>query len=175
MKYLNMQERVDFVNAVVDNATQDGVYIPALLDIYFRIQVLIDICGVDFDKIPQEDYARVAYADFLQKYNMDECYDEQLYGLKEACKAEAKRRDNQMLAYLLYQKKSAADELFETLNNYLVKAEQSLDGVDLKELTENIGKLGSLNKEEVTKKTAELIAVDFQKNKGGDGADGGEK
>ena len=33
MKYLNMQERVDFVNAVVDNATQDGVYLPALLSI----------------------------------------------------------------------------------------------------------------------------------------------
>ena len=50
-----------------------------------------------------------------------------------------------------------------------------MDGVDLKELTENLGKLGSLDKEEVTKKTAELIAVDFKKNKGGDGTDGGEK
>lgn len=175
MKYLNMQERVDFVNAVVDNATQDGTFIPALLDIYFRIQVLIDICGVDFDKIPQEDYARVAYEDFFEKYEMDDTSDEQLTGLKEACKAEAKRRDDQMLAYLLYQKKSAADELFETLNNYLLKAEKSLDGVDLKELTESLGKLGSLDKEEVAKKTAELIAVDFQKNKGGDGTDGGEK
>lgn len=172
MKYLNMQERVDFVNAVVDNATQDGVYIPALLDIYFRIQVLIDICGVDFDKIPQEDYARVAYEDFFEKYDMDDTSDEQLTGLKDACKAEAKQRDEQILALMLYQKKSAADELFETLNDYLVKAENSLDGVDLKKLSDNLGKLGSLNKEEVTEKAAELIAVDFQKDKDGESTDG---
>ncbi len=171
MKYLNMQERVDFVNAVVDNATQDGVYIPALLDIYFRIQVLMDICGVDFDKIKPEDYARVAYEDFFEKYDMDDTSDEQLTGLKEACKAEAKRRDDQILALMLYQKKSAADELFETLNDYLVKAERSLDGVDLKKLSDSLGKLGTLNKEEVTKQAAELIALDFSNNKDG-GTDG---
>lgn len=171
MKYLNMQERVDFVNAVVDNATQDGVYIPALLDIYFRIQVLMDICGVDFDKIKPEDYARVVYEDFFEKYDMDDTSDEQLTGLKEACKAEAKRRDDQILALMLYQKKSAADELFETLNDYLMKAERSLDGVDLKKLSDSLGKLGTLNKEEVTKQAAELIALDFSNNKDG-GTDG---
>lgn len=171
MKYLNMQERVDFVNAVVDNATQDGVYIPALLDIYFRIQVLMDICGVDFDKIKPEYYARVAYEDFFEKYDMDDTSDEQLTGLKEACKAEAKRRDDQILALMLYQKKSAADELFETLNDYLMKAERSLDGVDLKKLSDSLGKLGTLNKEEVTKQAAELIALDFSNNKDG-GTDG---
>ena len=47
------------------------------------------------------------------------------------------------LLSMLYQKKSAADELFETLNDYLVKAEQSLDGVDLKKLSDNLGKLGT--------------------------------
>ena len=171
MKYLNMQERVDFVNAVVDNATQDGVYIPALLDIYFRIQVLMDICGVDFDKIKPEDYARVAYEYFFEKYDMDDTSDEQLTGLKEACKAEATRRDDQILALMLYQKKSAADELFETLNDYLMKAERSLDGVDLKKLSDSLGKLGTLNKEEVTKQAAELIALDFSNNKDG-GTDG---
>ena len=137
--------------------------------------VVIPIDAERGAQIQQEDYARVAYEDFFEKYNMDDTSDEQLTGLKDACKVEAKRRDDQMLAYLLYQKKSAADELFDTLNDYLLKAEKSLDGVDLKELTENLGKLGSLNKEEITKKTAELIAVDFKKNKGGDGTDGGEK
>lgn len=168
MKYLNMQERVDFVNAVVDNATQDGVYLPALLDIYFRIQVLIDICGVDFDKISPDDYAREAYENFFEKYDMDDTSDEQLTGLKEACKAEAKRRDDQMLALMLYQKKSSADELFDTLNDYLTKASESLEGVDLKTLSESLGKLGAMDKEEISKKAAELIAVDFNKNKESD-------
>lgn len=168
MKYLNMQERVDFVNAVVDNATQDGVYLPALLDIYFRIQVLIDICGVDFDKISPDDYAREAYENFFEKYDMDDTSDEQLTGLKEACKAEAKRRDDQMLALMLYQKKSGEDELFDTLNDYLTKASESLEGVDLKTLSESLGKLGAMDKEEISKKAAELIAVDFNKNKESD-------
>lgn len=168
MKYLNMQERVDFVNAVVDNATQDGVYLPALLDIYFRIQVLIDICGVDFDKISRDDYAREAYENFFEKYDMDDTSDEQLTGLKEACKAEAKRRDDQMLALMLYRKKSGADELFDTLNDYLTKASESLEGVDLKALSESLGKLGAMDKEEISKKAAELIAVDFNKNKESD-------
>lgn len=168
MKYLNMQERVDFVNAVVDNATQDGVYLPALLDIYFRIQVLIDICGVDFDKISPDDYAREAYKNFFEKYDMDDTSDEQLTGLKEACKAEAKRRDDQMLALMLYQKKSSADELFDTLNDYLTKASESLEGVDLKTFSESLGKLGAMDKEEISKKAAELIAVDFNKNKESD-------
>ena len=168
MKYLNMQERVDFVNAVVDNATQDGVYLPALLDIYFRIQVLIDICGVDFDKISPDDYAREAYENFFEKYDMDDTSDEQLTGLKVACKAEAKRRDDQMLALMLYQKKSSADELFDTLNDYLIKASESLEGVDLKTLGESLGKLGAMDKEEISKKAAELIAVDFNKNKESD-------
>lgn len=168
MKYLNMQERVDFVNAVIDNATQDGVYLPALLDIYFRIQVLIDICGVDFDKISPDDYAREAYENFFEKYDMDDTSDEQLTGLKEACKAEAKRRDDQMLALMLYKKKSGADELFDTLNDYLTKASESLEGVDLKTLSESIGKLGAMDKEEISKKAAELIAVDFNKNKESD-------
>lgn len=168
MKYLNMQERVDFVNAVVDNATQDGVYLPALLDIYFRIQVLIDICGVDFDKISPDDYAREAYENFFEKYDMDDTSDEQLTGLKEACKAEAKRRDDQMLALMLYQKKSSADELFDTLNDYLTKASESLEGVDLKTLSESLGKLGAMDKEEISKKAAELIAVDFNKSKESD-------
>ena len=168
MKYLNMQERVDFVNAVVDNATQDGVYLPALLDIYFRIQVLIDICGVDFDKISPDDYAREAYENFFEKYDMDDTSDEQLTGLKEACKAEAKRRDDQMLALMLYQKKSSADELFDTLNDYLTKASESLESVDLKTLSESLGKLGAMDKEEISKKAAELIAVDFNKNKESD-------
>lgn len=168
MKYLNMQERVDFVNAVVDNATQDGVYLPALLDIYFRIQVLIDICGVDFDKISPDDYAREAYENFFEKYDMDDTSDEQLTGLKEACKAEAKRRDDQMLALMLYQKKSSADELFDTLNDYLTKASESLEGVDLKTFSESLGKLGAMDKEEISKKAAELIAVDFNKNKESD-------
>lgn len=168
MKYLNMQERVDFVNAVVDNATQDGVYLPALLDIYFRIQVLIDICGVDFDKISPDDYAREAYENFFEKYDMDDTSDEQLTGLKEACKAEAKRRDDQMLALMLYRKKSGADELFDTLNDYLTKASESLEGVDLKALSESLGKLGAMDKEEISKKAAELIAVDFNKNKESD-------
>ena len=168
MKYLNMQERVDFVNAVVDNATQDGVYLPALLDIYFRIQVLIDICGVNFDKISPDDYAREAYENFFEKYDMDDTSDEQLTGLKEACKAEAKRRDDQMLALMLYQKKSSADELFDTLNDYLTKASESLEGVDLKTFSESLGKLGAMDKEEISKKAAELIAVDFNKNKESD-------
>lgn len=168
MKYLNMQERVDFVNAVVDNATQDGVYLPALLDIYFRIQVLIDICGVDFDKISPDDYAREAYENFFEKYDMDDTSDEQLTGLKEACKAEAKRRDDQMLALMLYQKKSGADELFDTLNDYLTKASESLEGVDLKTLSESLSKLGTMDKEEISKNAAELIAVDFNKNKESD-------
>ena len=99
---------------------------------------------------------------------MDDTSDEQLTGLKEACKAEAKRRDDQMLALMLYQKKSGADELFDTLNGYLTKASESLEGVDLKTLSESLGKLGAMDKEEISKRAAELIAIDFNKNKESD-------
>lgn len=171
MKYLNVQERVDFVNHVVDNATQDGIFIPALLDMYFRIQVLIDICDVDFDKIPEEKYAYVAYEDFFTVYDMDATGDEQLISLKEACMGEAKRRENQMLVYMLYQKKSGADELFDALKEYLEKASAQLDGVDLKQMADALGKIGAIDKEELTKEVANVIAVDFSKSKG-DGEDG---
>lgn len=171
MKYLNMQERVDFVNRVVENATQDGVFVPALLDIYFRIQALIDIFGVDFDKIDEKDYAYIAYEDSFTKYDMDATGDEQLIGLKEACLEEAKRRENQMLAFMLYQKKSSADELFDALREYLEKAENQLDGVDLKQMADVLGKINAIDKEELAKEVANVIAVDFSKNKG-DGEDG---
>ena len=172
MKYLNMQERVDFVNAVVDNATQDGIFIPALLDIYFRIQVLIDICGVDFDKIPQEDYARVAYEDFSQKYNMDECYDDQLYSLEDACKAEAKRRDDQMLAYLIMNKSSSADDLFRSVAGYLDKASEQIGDIDFEQILAALGKFDKIDSNAVAK---EILKEKYVKPNEEVDTDGGEE
>lgn len=172
MKYLNMQERVDFVNAVVDNATQDGIFIPALLDIYFRIQVLIDICGVDFDKIPQEDYARVAYEDFFEKYEMDDTSDEQLTGLKDACKAEAKRRDNQMLAYLIMNKSSSADDLLGSVANYLGKASEQIGDIDFEQILAALGKFDKIDSNAVAK---EILKEKYVKPDEEVDTDGGEK
>ena len=61
MKYLTLQERVDFVNEVIQLCTVSGEYQPALFDLIFRVVARKYYLGTDYSNIPQSEWPEFAY------------------------------------------------------------------------------------------------------------------
>ena len=166
MKYLSMQERVNFVNTVVDNATQDGVYIPALLDIYFRIQFMVDVFDFDISKYKPEQYPEIAYGKlYTSVVSKDGAT--QLSSLFDACKEEAAMRREYAIGLVNYNKKSSADELIDVIIDYFKKMEENIGDVDINKLSNMVNLISKLDVNSVAGKIAagKEKAISFEKVK----------
>ena len=123
MKYLTLQERVDFVNEVIQLCTVSGEYQPALFDLIFRVVARKYYLGTDYSNIQQSEWPEFAYenweSDFPGEINIDE-----LNGMKDACLERAAVEQNPLNTFLVM----AA--------GILGKMEKNLDGIDMGTLTE---------------------------------------
>ena len=131
MKYLTLQERVDFVNEVIQLCTVSGEYQSALFDLIFRVVARKYYLGTDYLNIPQSEWPEFAYenweSDFLEKVNIDE-----LNGMKDACLERAAVEQTPLNTFLVM----AA--------GILGKMEKNLDGIDMGTLTEDAKSLSRI-------------------------------
>lgn len=73
MKVLSFQERIDFVNEVVEMCTVNDDYQPALFEAAFRLTCLKYFVGYDYRSEPQTEWPRIAYDSFNLKIETAGC------------------------------------------------------------------------------------------------------
>ena len=100
-KNITVQERVDFVNFVVDTCTVDSRYVPALFDFAWRAGVVKFFAPEAWEHLGDQD----SVCDFVYSRDgfeivEDEDMAEVTAGLYEACQEEVKnRREEYMVVY----------------------------------------------------------------------------
>lgn len=157
MKVLNFQERVDFVNKVVDICTIEGEFRPALFDVAYRMMVLEYFADVRFDPEQQDEWPIIVFEDW-GRYNYEmRGLEEQLSGLREACLEEVKLASTRNQTAILMSREGWIDELVNSVSDYLEKAAAQLEDFDPKALAKTVKQLNKIDKD--------LMAVNAAKAK----------
>lgn len=152
MKFLSLQQRVDFVYEVVKMTTVDGVYHPALFDIIFRLVALKYFADTDYSELPQDEWAKTAYDDWDRLFRASGCTQvecNQIESMREACEEQIKIEHEDALVFAQLNKKDALAELLALVEQYLKKSEEQLDGVNLNDLIAAAKTLTAVDKEAV--------------------------
>ena len=95
---LNLKERIDFVNGVVDLAKHNGHYDPALYDYAFRIATVVYFTDVDTTGMDQNALSDLAFSDETTKL-MNEAPRKYILGtLNKACREKIEIERQQYMA-----------------------------------------------------------------------------
>lgn len=147
IKYsLSPQEMLDFVNAVIDLSSVDGVYFPALFSYAFRVVAIRYFCpDYEFEKdedglIIQDSACQVAFEEEI--YQQIEMRVRQLKDLLEACKEQIKINHDIVLAALrpADQMERLVDMLSDLLGNASATA-KTLNPETIGKLVERLGSI----------------------------------
>lgn len=159
MKFLSLQERVDFVNGVVAGCFVGNEYVPALFDVMFRLQVKAYFKGLDLSQIAQEDMTKMAYKDdkidFL-KYLPP--FREQVAALKEACKDQLDYVQKNQMVDAVVNHRTSMDEFLDKLLAFLDEYKEKNKDVEFDTLLKAL--------EQVKQLDPDLVATAAYKAKG---------
>lgn len=135
MKVLNFQERINFVEDVVNMCTVDGDYQPALFDVAFRLNLLKYFVDYDFRSEPQSEWSRIAYDTFnlwIEDGRLNSVgFWDQYQSLENAVHERVQRSHNEFLALAICNKRDAFAEFVDYLENYLDDLKKSLGDFDV--------------------------------------------
>lgn len=135
MKILSFQERIDFVEDVVNMCTIDDDYQPALFDVAFRLNILKYFANYDFRSEPQSEWPRIAYDSFDLKIKTKDldCYGFwcQYDSLASAVRERLQRSHDEYLTFAVCNKRDSLSEFVDYLEYYLDELKQNLDGFDV--------------------------------------------
>ena len=171
MKILNIQERVEFVEDVVDmcnvaiNDEGDEVYHPAMFDIAFIANVLKYFCEIDLSKIDVDDLCEFCYGCLDDPGNEINTfwYSDQIDSLREACKEAIDHNHKEYLTVALLNKKDRIDELVEFIESWLEGIEDKLKDVDVKKLITTANKMANVANDTHKKDNVALKVVKGKK------------
>lgn len=147
MKVLNFDERVKFVNEVVNscdilvNDSKDPEYHPAAFDVVFRAFVLKYFHGLDLSAVAPDDLCDIVYSD---KFDEDDMMSPQIIGLYEACREKIERAHKEFLIVALMNKLNFFDELVDTVDGWLIDMSDNLGEVDVNALMSTVDKLSGM-------------------------------
>lgn len=172
MKILNFQERINFVEDVVNmcnvaiNDGEEEIYHPAMFDIAFITNVLKYFCDVDFSEINVDDLCEFCY----ECFDNPNCelatvwYSDQIDSLREACKELIDRNHKEYLTVALLNKKDRVDELVDFIEKWLEDVGDKLKEVDVKKLITTANKMASVANNTQKKNNVALKVVKGKKS-----------
>lgn len=137
MKYnLNLEERIQFVDGVVDLSKRNGKYDPALYDYAFRIAAVVYFTDTDTSGMDQNALSELAFSDETTKM-MNEAPRKYILGtLNKACREKIEIERQQ---YMVLFEATAKNQPFEDL---MKLAAEVLNGIgeqfDMKEMIKTI-------------------------------------
>ena len=160
MKVLSFQERIDFVNEVVEMCTANDDYQPALFEVAFRLICLKYFVGYDYRSEPQTEWPRIAYDSFNLKIDAAGCdtavFWDQYDSLEKAVHEQIDRSHKEWLALGLcgklneiIKKPDPISDFVDFIENYLNDMKDNLNDFD----TEKFSKVTSAlldNKQEIS-------------------------
>lgn len=152
MKILTMQERVDFVEDVLEacniqiNDDEDELYHPVTFDVVFKAYVLKYFFGVDLSKYNQDELCEIVYGNEFCEQIDKAYYSDQIDSLKAACLAQIDRSHKEYLTLALLSKKDRLDEFVDFLEDWLEKVEKNFKNIDAKQLVKSVDKIASIVK-----------------------------
>lgn len=153
MKVLSFQERIDFVNEVVEMCAVNDDYQPALFEIAFRLTCLKYFVGYDYRSEPQTEWPRIAYDSFNLKVEAAGCdtavFWDQYDSLEKAVQERVHRSHNEYLALAICNKRDALAEFVDYLKDYLDEAKKSLGDFDVNHASQVMSALLD-NKQEIS-------------------------
>lgn len=153
MKVLSFQERIDFVNEVVEMCTVNDDYQPALFEAAFRLTCLKYFVGYDYRSEPQTEWPRIAYDSFNLKIETAGCdtavFWDQYDSLEKAVQERVRRSHNEYLALAICNKRDALAEFVDYLKDYMDKAKKNLEGFDVNQASQVMSALLD-NKQEIS-------------------------
>lgn len=177
MKILNFQERVDFVenvvnmcNVLVDDNGND-IFHPAIFDVAFRIYILKYFFDVDIEDMDVNALCELAYSEKYTKQLEDGEFDEvvifnnQADSLKDACMIKIEQMHQEKMNNAILNKKDKLDELMDIIENWLNSMKDKLEGVDVNELTEAANKIVAMGNNQAQKDAIALKVVKGKKDK----------
>lgn len=163
MKILTMQERVNFVDDVLEacniqiNDNEDTLYHPVTFDVVFKAYVLKYFFDVDLSKYDQDELCEVVYGNEFCEQIDKIYYSDQVDSLKVACLSQIDRSHKEYLTFALLSKKDRLDEFIDFIEDWLERVEKNLKNVDAKQLVKSVDKIASIVKNDndtVAKKVA---------------------
>lgn len=135
---LNLEERIQFVNGVVDLSKYNGKYNPALYDYAFRISAVIYFTDVDTTGMDQNALSELAFSDETTKM-MNETPRKYILGtLNKACREKIEIERQQYMALF---EATAKNRPFEELMQLLSEVVTGIgEQFDMKKMIETIAK-----------------------------------
>lgn len=97
-KNLNLEERIQFVNGVVDLSKHNGKYDPALYDYAFRITAVVYFTDVDTTSMDQNALSELAFSDETTKMMNETPRKYILSTLNKACREKIEIERQQYMA-----------------------------------------------------------------------------
>lgn len=133
---LNLEERIQFVDGVVDLSKHNGKYDPALYDYAFRIAAVVYFTDTDTDGMDQNALSELAFSDETTKM-MNEAPRKYILGtLNKACREKIEIERQQYMALF---EATAKNQPFEELMKLLSEVMTGIgEQFDMKKMIETI-------------------------------------
>lgn len=135
---LNLEERIQFIDGVVDLSKYNGKYNPALYDYAFRISAVIYFTDVDTTGMDQNALSELAFSDETTKM-MNETPRKYILGtLNKACREKIEiERQQYMALFEATAKNRPFEELMQLLSEVMTGIGEQFD---MKKMIETIAK-----------------------------------
>lgn len=160
MKILNFQERINFVNDVLNlcnvitDENPDGEYHPAVFDVAFRAYILKYFYDKDIAVDQVDKLCNIVYTvDFDENILSTP----QVIGLYKACREKVDRAHKEFLTVALMNKQNSFDDFIQHLESLFNNVDDYFSNVDLDELKHLVEKLPTVDKESAAFKVVQYV------------------
>ena len=149
-KYLSCQEKVDFVNSVINTATVEGQYVPALFEYAWRVSVLYFFTNITLPKNQERVNDIVFGTKIYDSIKLMELGHYEFQYLKSACDEKLKRDlEFDKIAMQSVLNPDPLNRVVDMLEGWLTQNGDLVKNLDINNLNALLGKIDNISDNQI--------------------------